>query len=130
MIEPPMRLFLYLHEKRARLGATDNIRFYLYRVLRIRSGGSISWNRSLIASIRPSLSVNRMSMLLVEEQLMDQQKRLLIHELNKLPKRQKEILYLVYMKGLSYPQAAKVMNITIKSVYNFEVLLLTTDRHG
>lgn len=65
---------------------------------------------------------------LVEEQLIEQQKLLVIAQLNKLPKRQKEILYLVYMKGLSYQQAAEVMDITMKSVYNTVNVALTTLR--
>ncbi len=48
--------------------------------------------------------------------------------IERLPKRQKEILYLVYMKGLSYPQAAEVMDITLKSVYNTVNVALTTLR--
>ncbi|WP_332367599.1 sigma-70 family RNA polymerase sigma factor [Spirosoma telluris] len=65
---------------------------------------------------------------LVEEQLIEQQKLLVIAQLNKLPRRQKEILYLVYMKGLSYQQAAEVMDITMKSVYNTVNVALTTLR--
>ena len=64
----------------------------------------------------------------MEEQLLDQQKKIVIAELNKLPKRQKEILYLVYMKGLTYQQAADIMDITLKSVYNTVNVALTTLR--
>lgn len=125
-------LFLHLHESRARLGATDNIRFYLYRALRRRLLDTAGRFNKLASDEylfeNAEFLIQPYECFLVEEQLMDQQKRLLIHELNKLPKRQKEILYLVYMKGLTYLQAAEVMDITMKSVYNTINVALTALR--
>lgn len=125
-------LFLHLHESRARLGATDNIRFYLYRSLKRRLLDMVGRFNKLSSDKylfdRAEFLIQPYECLLVEEQLINQQKQLLVVELNRLPKRQKEILYLVYMKGLSYQQAAEVMNITMKSVYNTINVALTTLR--
>lgn len=125
-------LFLHIHENRERLGPTDNIRFYLYRALRRRLLDTITkldkFDSDTYVFDGVEFVVQSYEHALVEEQLLDQQKRLVLHELNKLPKRQKEILYLVYMKGLTYQQAAEVMSITLKSVYNTVHVALTTMR--
>ena len=115
-------LFLYIHEHRERLGATDNIRFYLYRSLRRRLLDSVTRLNKLDSEAhifdRDEFVIQPYESLLVMEQGADHQKQMMLTELNKLPKRQKEVLYLVYMKGLTYLQAAEVMDIALKSVYN------------
>lgn len=125
-------LFLYLHENRQRLGATDNIRFYLYRCLRRRVLDTVVRLNKLDSDTAHFDTAEFMVLpyehQLVEEQLVEHQKQLLVIELNRLPKRQKEIIYLVYMKGLTYQQTAEVMEITLKSVYNTISIALTTLR--
>ena len=115
-------LFLHLHENRQRLGPTDNIRFYLYRSLRRRLLDTVGRLNKLDSEDylfdNAEFLIQPYEQTLVEAQLVEQQKLLVIAQLNKLPKRQKEVLYLVYMKGLTYQQAAEVMDITMKSVYN------------
>ncbi|CCH00405.1 RNA polymerase, sigma-24 subunit, ECF subfamily [Fibrella aestuarina BUZ 2] len=115
-------LFLHLHENRSRLGPTDNIRFYLFRALRRRLLDTVGRFNKLDSADylfdEAQFLIQPHETALIAEELMDHQKRILIDELNRLPKRQKEILYLVYMKEMSYPQAAEVMGITLKSVYN------------
>lgn len=125
-------LFLHLHESRERLGPTDNIRFYLYRALRRRLLDTVGRLNKLDSEDylfdSAEFLIQPYEQTLVEEQLIEQQKLLVVAQLNKLPKRQKEILYLVYMKGLTYQQAAEVMDITMKSVYNSVNVALTTLR--
>lgn len=125
-------LFLHIHEKRAQLGPTDNIQFYLYRALRRRLLDTVTklnkFDSDDYLFTSAEFLIQPYESTLVAEQLLDQQKQILIAELNKLPKRQKEILYLVYMKGLTYPQAAEVMGIAMKSVYNTINVALTTLR--
>jgi RNA polymerase sigma-70 factor (ECF subfamily) len=115
-------LYLHLHENHQRLGPTDNIRFYLFRALRRRLLDTVTRLNKLDSEAyhfdNADFLIQPYETMLVEAELVDQQKRVVVAELNKLPKRQKEILYLVYMKGLTYSQAAEVMGITIKSVYN------------
>ncbi|WP_080058373.1 RNA polymerase sigma factor [Spirosoma aerolatum] len=115
-------LFLHIYENRDRLGATDNIRFYLYRALRRRLLDAVSRLKRLSSEEyhfdQADLFSQSYEQAMVERELADQQNWVVRAELNKLPKRQKEILYLVYMKGLTYQQAAEVMDISIKTVYN------------
>jgi RNA polymerase sigma-70 factor (ECF subfamily) len=126
-------LFLHLHDNRQRLGPTDNIRFYLYRALRRRLLDTVGRLNKLDSADYlfdgTEFLIQPYEQTLVEEQLIEQQKLLVVAQLNKLPKRQKEILYLVYMKGLTYQQAAEVMDIALKSVYNSVNVALTTLRN-
>ena len=126
-------LFLHLHDNRHRLGPTDNIRFYLYRALRRRLLDTVARLNKLDSEgyqfDQAEFMIQPHEAQLVSQELIDQQKRIVVAELNRLPKRQKEILYLVYMKGLTYPQAAEVMGISMKSVYNTVNVALTTLRH-
>ena len=115
-------LFLYLHHKKSNLGATDNIRFYLYRALRHRLLDALDKLKKydLAADINElsEFTVQPFESVFIEEQMLNRQRQTVMIELNKLPKRQKEILYLVYLKGLTYQETADVMEITMKSVYN------------
>lgn len=125
-------LFLHIHEHRHKLGHTDNIQFYLYRALRRRLMDSVArltkYGSDMYLFDEANFSLQPYEKSLIDEELADEQKRLLMHQLNRLPKRQKEILYLVYMKGLTYPQTAEVMDITMKSVYNTVNIALTSLR--
>ncbi|MCF2505235.1 sigma-70 family RNA polymerase sigma factor [Dyadobacter sp. CY107] len=115
-------LFLHIHNNRRRIGPTDNIRFYMYCALRRRLTDSLARLNKLDSSDyvfdNAEFLIQSYETELVEQQTADYQKQVVITELNQLPKRQKEILYLVFMKDLTYQEAGEVMGITIKSVYN------------
>lgn len=126
-------LYLHLHAKRSQLGPTDNIRFYLYRSLRRRLTDALTklnkFDSDDYAFDNAEFLIQPYENDLIEQQTLERRKQIVVAELNKLPKRQKEILYLVYMKGLTYQQAADVMEITMKSVYNTINVALTTLRN-
>lgn len=126
-------LFLHLYESRLRLGPTNNIRFYLYRALRRRLLDTVIRLNKLDAGDAvfdsSELSTESHETQLINEQTLDWQKHVVTHELNRLPKRQKEVLYLVYIEGLTYPQVAEVMGIALKSVYNSMNIALVTLRN-
>ncbi|QHW00383.1 RNA polymerase sigma factor [Spirosoma endbachense] len=125
-------LFLHLHENKARLGGTDNIRFYLYRALRRRlvdtatRSGKLNSNEYVFDNA--GLWIDSYEQVLIEEQVAEQQKLVVLYHLNQLPRRQKEVLYLVYMNELTYQQTAEVMDVTIKTVYNSVNVALQTLR--
>jgi RNA polymerase sigma factor (sigma-70 family) len=125
-------LFFHLHNQQQKLGPTDNISFYLYRSLRRRLTDNITklnkFDSEDYVFDNAEFLIEPYESQLIDEQYIEQKNSILIVELNKLPKRQKEILYLVYMKELTYLQAAEVMEITIKSVYNTINIALTTLR--
>ncbi len=124
-------LFLSMYTKRRSLGGTDNIRFYLYKAMRSRLLNAISRkNKHLPASEyafeNEGFVIQPAEKQIIEQQYYSRREQIVVSELNKLPKRQKEILYLVYLRGLSYDEAAEVMGITIKSVYNVVSIALST----
>lgn len=125
-------LFLHLHENHQRLGPTDNIRFYLYRSLRRRLldavGRSTKYESAGYLFADADFFIQPHENTMIEYELAEQQKQLIINALSRLPRRQKELLYLVYTKGLSYAQAAEVMTLSMKSVYNTVSLALITMR--
>lgn len=125
-------LFLHIHERRAQLGPTDNIQFYLFRAMRRRLLDTVARLNRLDSDDclfdSAEFLIESHESYLIDNELLVQQKAILIAELNKLPRRQKEILYLVYMKELTYPQAAEVMGIALKSVYNTVNTALSTLR--
>ena len=116
-----------------RLGPTDNIRFYLYRALRRRLLDTVDRLGKLDSEDYhfegAEFQIQSHEQTLVEEQGARPAETAGAGRAEPLPKRQKEILYLVYMKGLSYPQAAEVMDIALKSVYNTINVALTTLRN-
>ena len=123
-------LFLHLYAHRSKLGPTDNIRFYMYRSLRRRLTDSVTklnkFDSDDYIFDNAEFIIEPCESQMIEEQTLERQKQMVISELNKLPKRQKEILYLVYMKGFTYEEAAEAMDITMKSVYNTVNVALTT----
>ena len=125
-------LFLHIHEHRQKLGPTDNIRFYLYRALRRRLLDTVTrlkrYDSEAYLFDDAQFLTQPYEHALIESEYNAEQQQVMRYELDRLPKRQKEILYLVYMKGLTYQQAAEVMDITMKSVYNTINIALTTLR--
>ncbi len=115
-------LFLHLHAHKGNLGATDNIRYYLFRAMRRRLLDTLSRTRKYeseeLGFEQAHFIVESFESQFIEEQARIQQQQLIRSELNKLPRRQKEILYLIYMNGLSYEEASSVMDISMKTVYN------------
>ncbi len=127
-------LYLHLYNRRNQLGSTDNIRYYLYRALRRRLTDTQTKLNKFESNDyifnNAEFQIQPYEDQIIEDQTLEQKKKIVLVELNKLPKRQKEILYLVYMKGLTYQQASEVMEITMKSVYNTINVALTTLRES
>ncbi|MCE6992484.1 RNA polymerase sigma factor [Dyadobacter sp. CY323] len=125
-------LFLHLHIHKSTLGPTNNIHFYLYRALRRRLLDALKklkkYDSDEHALNHAEFVVESFEAQYIEDQDQIRQQEMVLTELNKLPKRQKEILYLVYMKGLSYQETADVMDISMKSVYNTVNVALTSLR--
>lgn len=116
-------LFVHLHQHRSHLGETDSIKFYLYRSLRRRiaekAQASSRWVWDEESGVRPEFELDMPAEAgLIDEQTVHEHKQKLGYLLNRLPKRQKEALYLMYFEELSYPEIAQVMGLEIKSVYN------------
>lgn len=116
-------LFVHLHGHRSRLGETDSIKFYLYRSLRRRiaekaqANSRWSYDEDVNTPLEFELELPAEAQLLDDQTAQDHRKKL-NYLLNRLPKRQKEALYLLYFDELSYPDIAALMGLEVKSVYN------------
>lgn len=112
-------LFLTILETRQRLGRTDSIKFYLMRALRR------DIVRKLTNEHRFNSELDNLDFTIefyyeptwLDAQISREQSTLLLRELNSLPARQKEALFLKYFDNLSYEEIAGVMGIEQTSVY-------------
>ena len=112
-------LFLSILETRERLGRTDSIKFYLMRSLRRELV------RRLQAEQRFAPDADALDFQVefhyeptwLDSQISAEQSAALLAELNALPPRQKEALFLKYFDNLSYEEIAGVMNIEQSSAY-------------
>lgn len=116
-------LFIHLHQHRFQLGPTDSIKFYLYRSLRRRIAEKTQYNSRYVFSENgdnhPEFEIDLPAETsMVADQTAAEQKRKLDYLINRLPKRQKEALYLLYYEKLSYPEIAQLMGLEVKSTYN------------
>ncbi|MBO0939795.1 sigma-70 family RNA polymerase sigma factor [Fibrella sp. HMF5335] len=125
--------FIHLQQHRAKLGVTDSIKFYLYRSIRRRIAEKAQANARWVhedesaqrrgewadAGGRPEFEIDMPAEAqLIDAQTQAEHKQKIDHLLNRLPRRQKEALYLMYYEKLNYPEVAQVMDLEIKSVYN------------
>ena len=120
-------LFLTILETRSRLGHTDSIKFYLMRSLRrdiVRklngdglSGSGAIRHRSLDDHDVDFRVEFQYEPTWLDSQISRERSETLLHELNQLPARQKEALFLKYFDSLSYEEIAGVMGIEQTSVY-------------
>ncbi|MDN3670703.1 sigma-70 family RNA polymerase sigma factor [Echinicola jeungdonensis] len=108
-------LFIELRNKRDSLGATNNIKFYLFKSLKrkiIRESGRWfrKWER-LAGNYYFEFSFSP-EQILIDRQL-DQEKHASLNTaLKELTDRQKEIIYYFYFEGLSYEQIKEIMCFT------------------
>lgn len=123
-------VFLYLHQHRQGLAETNHVRAYLMRSLRHRIlhllkrddlTDSLNESDTFLLDTTPEPDW-------VQNEADTERSRRLNHLLNGLPKRQREALYLIYFQQLSYAETAEVMQVAVKSVYNFVYKALNTLR--
>lgn len=115
-------LFLIILESRERLAPTDSIKFYLFRALRreiVRKlqkrqafsggeGADEAYEFRAVFAYEPTW---------LDQQISQEQSTELLRELNGLPARQKEAIFLKFFDNLSYEEIAGVMGIEQTSAY-------------
>jgi len=115
-------LFLVILESRERLAPTDSIKFYLFRALRREIVRKLQ-KRQLFeggeGSDEPAdfRAVFTYEPTWLDHQITAEQTAELLLELNRLPARQKEAMFLKFYDNLSYEQIAGVMGIEQTSAY-------------
>jgi len=109
-------LFAALWFSRERLSDTDSIKYYLFASLKRRI---VRHSRSglLHRFLETSMSTPSVEQTIIEEQTSQERSKKLEKVIKKLPKRQKEILYLRYYEGLSTQETADIMSLSIDSTY-------------
>lgn len=116
-------LYLELWSKRASLGDTDFVKFYLLKSLRrkihregvrknrLQEEQELDWDPE-------TLSDESIEQKLITIETNEAQVRVLNQELKRLPKRQQEVIYLKFFEDLSNEAIAEVMSITRQAVAN------------
>jgi len=113
-------LFFELASKKSKLSKTDNILYYLLKSIRQKIVRNLRKN-TLKKHDYDENSLHNF-MLNYSTNVNDQEKENRIDKLaeaiNKLPPRQKEVIYLKFYKSFSNKQVAKIMNVKYQSVGN------------
>lgn len=115
-------LFVELWDKRTKLGATDSIKFYLFKALRLRIIRRLTQdNRLHTEGIQPEAYTFTIHFShetdMISLQIHEEQRRNINTALNMLSRRQKEAIQLKYYDNLTYAQIAEIMSIGVDSVY-------------
>lgn len=116
--------FLYLYEHRESLKDLDSLKAYLFASFRRMLLRRLKQNRKqehyLSSDFLDSKEYIQFSIeeLLISNENKSTWKKTLSKTLNKLPKRQREVVYLRYYNEMSLVEIAEVMNITYQGVSN------------
>ncbi|WP_018619158.1 RNA polymerase sigma factor [Spirosoma luteum] len=116
-------LFLQLWQNRDQINATVSVKHYLFKALRhhvlqyLRSQKRVptqelDWDTSITEETDSET-------LLIQRESLSQLTNALQAQLDSLPAREREALYLRYYSDLSIPEIAEVMNVNRQSVSNF-----------
>ncbi|AQG79967.1 RNA polymerase sigma factor [Spirosoma montaniterrae] len=113
-------LFLTILESRERLSHTDSIKFYLMRSLRREIVRKLNAQQRF--SDNPDHEIDFKVEFFYEPTWLDSQiskerSEAVLRELNHLPARQKEALFLKFFDNLSYEEIAGIMGIETTSAY-------------
>jgi RNA polymerase sigma factor (sigma-70 family) len=117
--------FVDIWRTKERLSDTDNIAFYLFKVVRrkiyknlqsrqFQSEDSLDdlWENTLV-SIENSAETH-----LINSESEAERRRAIANVIVQLPPRQREVIELRFYQGFSYEQIAEIMGINLQSVHN------------
>ncbi len=116
-------LFVELWNNKDRLGDTNSIKYYLFTSLRRKIVDELMARRKHYTEDELSEEYSFELVLpyeanIITDQASLEQKKALLQAINTLTKRQKEALFLLYYDNLSYEEAASIMQLKIRTVYN------------
>lgn len=113
-------VFFELWNRRRNINPTASVKSYLFKSLRLRIFREKSkWTttQSLEEDYCFQIEFNVESQL-IEDQTTEEIRSRISLTLNKLPKRQKEILYLRFYEGFNHEKISHVMGLSKQSAYN------------
>jgi RNA polymerase sigma factor (sigma-70 family) len=119
-------LFIDLHHYREGLAKNVNVRFYLLQSFK-RKLHAASKKSSVFSlngwEAEDSLPISSFSFSVEQEIIHDEKQRemlqMLASQINQLPERQREILYLKFTHDLDYDQIASIMHISVPTCRTF-----------
>jgi RNA polymerase sigma factor (sigma-70 family) len=109
-------LFVSIWLSRERLSVTDSIRYYLLASLK-RKIASQQQKSRLFEDPSETAFASSPEEVLIGEQSNRELRAKLTKVMDKLPRRQKEILYLRYYEGLDTKETAAIMELSVNSTY-------------
>lgn len=118
-------LFLELWYRRASLTETPYVTVYLVKSLRNNLLRKIRINNRLDSSADIAESCERFTdnltveTILISSESMTEREREIRNAINRLPKRQQEVIFLKFYEGMSNDEISKVMEIERQTVANF-----------
>lgn len=114
-------VFVNLYTNRSRLGQTDNIRLYLYIALKNRLYNAFHKNQQLYQNdtMEPVFSVEyTIEDRIIEDEEQAEEKKTMLHLLELLTVRQREVIHYRYVEELSITEISKIMQMNYQSVQN------------
>jgi RNA polymerase sigma factor (sigma-70 family) len=117
-------LFVRIFTRRQSLGPTTSIKFYLLRSLRrelaqasLKKSAAVKNSRAM-ASQYDFLFTQTAETDIIQKEGSASLSKAMLNAVNGLPKKQREIIYLIFYTGLSYEEVAATLELTIRTVYN------------
>ena len=113
-------VFFELWNRRERINNTPSVKSYLLKALRLRIFRERSkWNNSETIDENYCFNIEfNIENKIIESQASEENRIKILNVLNRLPKRQKEVLYLRFYEGLDHDKISQVMELSKQSVYN------------
>lgn len=116
-------LLTEIWQNRARLGDTNSIKSYLFKslrrkLIRLKAKSEKRLMKSLSFFENKLETVSSHEFVMIAEQISMERREKLLSMLDKLTKRQREVIFLRYFEELNYEQIAQVMELNKQTVYN------------
>lgn len=113
-------LFVSIWLGRERLSVTDNIRYYLMASLKRKISGHMQ--KGVLQQLfdndtSPANFTGSHEDVIIGRQADQERRQKLAAVMNKLPRRQQEILYLRYYEGFDTKETAEIMSLSVNSTY-------------
>lgn len=125
-------LFVELWKSRLSLSETNNIKFYLLKAIKIKIYYELKQQMrfdQMSASDQADTDLlditSSYEAHLIEAQSREASRKRIIHCVQQLPVRQREIIHLLFFEGQSYEEIAEIMDIHVQSVYTLVWKALT-----
>jgi len=122
-------VFIKIRLKRAGLGDTNCIKFYLMKCLKRKLVREMGKSKKTIACLghEPFFIIYSHEQVLIDQQIHEEQAQQLNQALEKLSGRKKEALYYFYFEGLPYHQISELMGLShVKSARNLVYQAIAT----